>query len=84
MPKKNVALYFGPVPAAPPSGVIDVPVKPPQYASHGTTVDRHGTWAASHVMLTGMVVSGAELVTIRSAPPLIRPWVTCTATLGSD
>src|ERR1019366_4007269 len=83
-PKKNMALYLGPVPAAAPWGVMEAPEKPPQYASQGTTVARHGTWAASQVVLTGIVVSGAELVKMRSAPPLIKPWVTWTATFGSD
>src|SRR5665213_754101 len=84
MPKKNVALYFGPVPVAPPSGEMVAPEKPPQYDSQGTTVDKQGTLYCSHVVATGMVVSGAELTRMRSTPELISSWVTCTATLPND
>src|SRR5487761_2419364 len=58
---------------------------PPHQASHGHTVDRHGTPAPSHTALTGMVVSGAELVTTRSTPlAWISCVVTCAATVGLD
>ncbi len=40
--------------------MIELPVKPPHHASHGQTVDRHGT-CAFRTTWTGMVVSGAEV-----------------------
>src|SRR5262249_31878565 len=55
------------------------------HASQGTTADTHGTPWLSQTVATGLVVSGVELVTIRSA------WfcrmssrATCDARFGSD
>jgi len=59
-------------------------VKPPHHASHGTTVETQGTLYCSHVVATGITVSGAELVSTRSTPELINSWVTWTATFGCD
>ena len=85
MPKKNIELYVGPVPVARALGGDrsrrrSRPTTPPT----GTTVDRQGILYCSHVVATGIVVSGAELVKIRSTPELISSWVTWTATLPSD
>ena len=60
-------------------------MNPPHQPSHGQTVERHGTPAPSHTTLTGMVVSGAEEVTMRSTPVCwINSVVTVLAIDGSD
>jgi len=59
-------------------------LKPPQYASHGTTVARQGTCAASHVVLTGIVVSERGTRQDEVRPTIDQAWVTWTATFGSD
>jgi len=41
---------------------------------HGTTVETQGTLYCSHVVATGIVVSGAELTNTRSTPELINSW----------
>ena len=64
---------------------MELPVKPPHQASQGQTVERQGTPAPSHTTLTGMVVSGAEDVTMRSTPVCwINSVVTVLAIEGSD
>ena len=77
--------YVGDAPTALPAGPIELPVNPPHQASHGQTVERQGTPAPSHTTLTGMVVSGAEEVTMRSTPVCwINSVVTVLAIDGSD
>src|SRR5277367_438428 len=84
-PKKNMLQNSGDVPTALPASPMELPVKPPHHASHGQTVERQGTPAPSHTALTGIVVSGAELVTIKSTP---LDWISSVATWpamdGSD
>src|ERR1700691_5417917 len=60
-PKKNVTLYLYFV-----VGFSGLPPRPAYQDSQGTTVATHGTPWASHATATGLVVSGAELVTIMS------------------
>jgi len=60
--------YSGGAPTALPAAPMELPVNPPHHASHGQTVERQGTPAPSHTTLTGIVVSGAEEVTMRSTP----------------
>ena len=59
--------------------------RPKYHASHGTTVEMHGTPAASHASETGLTVSGVEVVSMRSTLSLwIRSFATCAARAGSD
>ena len=59
--------------------------RPKYHASQGTTVEMHGTPAASHASETGFTVSGVEVVSIRSTPSvLMRSLATCEARCGSD
>ena len=59
--------------------------RPKYQASHGTTVEMHGTPAASHASETGLTTSGVDVVSIRSTfSEWIRSFATCAATLGVD
>ena len=59
--------------------------RPKYQASHGTTVEMHGTPAASHASETGLTVSGVEVVSIRSTLELlIRSLATCAERCGLD
>ena len=56
--------------------------RPKYHASHGTTVEMHGTPAASQASETGLTVSGVEVASIRSTlSPLIRSLATCARAL---
>jgi len=79
-PKKNTVQY-----------VIDLigfsgsPPRLPYHASQGTTVDRQGVRSFWQVTATGLVVSGADVVTIMSALPcVISLLATCAALAGLD
>src|SRR6185369_5391639 len=59
--------------------------RPKYHASHGTTVEMHGTPAASQASETGLTVSGVDVVSMRSTcSPLMRSWATCEERCGSD
>src|SRR5262245_58559208 len=59
--------------------------RPKYQASHGTTVEMHGTPAASQASETGLVVSGVDVVSIRStASPVISSLATCALRCGLD
>src|SRR3954451_19863914 len=59
--------------------------RPKYHASQGTTVEMHGTPAASHASATGLTVSGVDVVSMRStASELIRSLATWAARCGSD
>src|SRR5215510_619869 len=60
-PKKYIVVYLNGC------GFAGSSCRAKYHACHGTTVDRHGTPAASQALATGLVVSGVELVTIMSA-----------------
>ena len=78
-PKKNIVVYLNG------TGLAGSACRPKNHACHGTTVERHGTPCASQIWATGLVVSGVEVVTIRSAPSWrISSWATCDARPGSD
>src|SRR5438128_3149743 len=68
--------------------VVDWPILPPSpryQACHGTTVEMHGTPAASHAAETGFTVSGVDVVSMRSTFWLwIRSCATCEPTDGVD
>src|ERR1700730_1420369 len=51
--------------------------RPKYHASHGTTVETHGTPAASQASETGLTVSGVEVVSMRST---FWPWIRSLAT----
>src|SRR5262245_23944202 len=78
-PKKNIVVKLNGL------GFFGSACRAKYHASHGTTVDTHGTPCASHTVATGLVVSGVELVTIRSAwSDRISSRATCDARFGSD
>ena len=59
--------------------------RPKYQASHGWTVERHGTPAASHASATGLFVSGVDVESIRSIfEPLIRLFASAPALCGLD
>ena len=47
-------------------GCSGFPPRPAYQDSHGTTVDRHGVPCFSHCAATGLVVSGVDVVRMRS------------------
>ena len=78
-PKKNIVVNLNG------TGLAGSACRPKNHACHGTTVDRHGTPCVSHTVATGFVVSGVELVTIRSAWSCrISSRATSDARFGSD
>ena len=78
-PKKNMDAYLKSV-----VGFSGSPVRPAYQDSHGTTVDRHGVPAFWQAAATGFVVSGVDVVRIRSAWPVISCCATCAALVGLD
>ena len=59
--------------------------RPKYQASHGITVERHGTPAASQASATGLMVSGVETASIRSTLSLlISDFASWLARDGSD
>ena len=67
------------------TGFVRIACRPKNQACQGTTVDRHGTPCASQIWATGLVVSGVEVVTTRSALSWrMSSWATCEARFGSD
>ncbi len=42
------------------------PLRPKNHGCHGASEEMHGTWFASHVSATGLVVSGVSPTSIRS------------------
>ena len=78
-PKKYIVVYVKGF------GVAGFAWRAKYHASHGTTVETHGTPLVSHTWATGLVVSGVELVRMRSAWLwLISSLATSDARLGSD
>src|SRR5947207_5945643 len=78
-PKKNIVVYLNGL------GFLGSACRAKYHASHGTTVDTQGMPFDSQISATGFVVSGVEVVTMRSA------WLcrtssraTCDARFGSD
>ena len=66
-------------------GPSGLPPRPKYQASHGTTVEMHGTPAASQASDTGLTVSGVEVVSMRSiASPVISSLATCALRCGFD
>src|SRR5207302_7433990 len=59
--------------------------RPRYHASHGTTVEMHGTPAASQASDTGFTVSGVDVASMRSTFwPEIRSLARCDPTEGVD
>ena len=78
-PKKYIVVYVNGL------GFFGSAWRAKYHASHGTTVDTHGTPWVSHTVATGFVVSGVELVTTRSAWFCrISSRATCDERFGSD
>src|ERR1700682_2851840 len=77
IPKKNIVVKLKADPGLAP--------RPKYQASHGTIVETHGMPLASHASAPGVVVSGVEDVSTRSAlSDRIRSRATCEARAGSD
>src|SRR6266516_3394305 len=73
-PKKNMVVYLK---GFHESGLVGAAWRPMYHACQGTTVERQGTCPVSQTCATGLVVSGVELVTMRSTLSLrIRSWAT--------
>ena len=60
------------------------PPSPAYQDSQGTTVDRHGVPAFWQAAATGFVVSGVDVVRIRSAWPVMSCCATWAALVGFD
>jgi hypothetical protein len=59
--------------------------RPKYHASHGSTVEMHGTPAASQASATGLTTSGVDEASIMSIwSELIRPLATSAARWGLD
>src|SRR5215469_671297 len=78
-PKKNIDTYLKSV-----VGLSGSPPSPAYQDSHGTTVDRHGVPAFWQAAATGFVVSGVDVVRIRSAWFEMSCCATCAARVGLD
>jgi hypothetical protein len=57
-------------------GLPGLPPNPAYQDSHGTTVARHGVWNCWAAVDTGWVVSGVDVVRIRST---LFDWISCWA-----
>src|SRR4051812_44206851 len=78
-PKKNIVVYLNG------TGLAGSACRLKYHACHGTTVDRQGVLFCSAIVATGLVVSGVDVVRIRSTLlELMSSWATWPARFGSD